>query len=109
MSLSMSAGVTYDVPDSHCMFDIVGLGGISASGLNTLSNERVRSSPWPQTLSTAISEGPVQPTISPVGVMIASENLRTSRVLEIFLELISLRPGMEKAFTQPSLKSPTMM
>lgn len=41
LSLSMSAGVTYVVPEIHCRLDIVGRGGIKASGLKSLSNDRV--------------------------------------------------------------------
>lgn len=36
---SMSAGVTYCVPATHWKFEIVGLGGMRASGLNSLSND----------------------------------------------------------------------
>ena len=39
----MSAGVIYWVPEIHCMFDIVGLGGGIASELNILSRDRVLS------------------------------------------------------------------
>lgn len=36
---SMSAGVTYCVPATHWKFEIVGLGGMTASGLNNLSSD----------------------------------------------------------------------
>lgn len=35
----MSAGVTYCVPATHWKFEIVGLGGMRASGLNSLSSD----------------------------------------------------------------------
>lgn len=37
LNRSMSAMVTNCVPEIHCMFEIVGRGGISASGLKTTS------------------------------------------------------------------------
>jgi hypothetical protein len=36
----MSAGVTYWVPEIHWKFDMVGRGGITASGLKSLSSDR---------------------------------------------------------------------
>lgn len=39
LRMSMSAGVTYCVPATHWKFEIVGLGGMRASGLNSLSND----------------------------------------------------------------------
>lgn len=41
LSMSKSAGETYCVPEIHCRFEMVGRGGISACGLNSLSSERV--------------------------------------------------------------------
>lgn len=92
----MSVGVMYCVPEIHCIFDIVGLGGIIASTLKSLSRDRdlksnqdlfilkskntYRSSPVPQTLRTANSDGPAHPKMSPVGVIIASGNLLTLRI-----------------------------
>jgi hypothetical protein len=35
----MSEGVTYCVPATHWKFEIVGLGGMSACGLNSLSSD----------------------------------------------------------------------
>lgn len=98
----MSAGVTYVVPDSHCILEIVGLGGINAWALKTLSSDRVRSSPAPQTFSIAISDGPVQPRMSPVLVMIASANLLLSKVSSTRAEASSLSPGIENALARPS-------
>lgn len=37
----MSLGVVYCVPEIHCKFEIVGRGGIMASGLKSLSRDRV--------------------------------------------------------------------
>lgn len=44
LSVSISVGVTYCVPDIHCKFDIVGLGGTIASGLKILSRDFALSS-----------------------------------------------------------------
>ena len=96
LSKSMSVGVICCVPEIHCIFDIVGLGGTIASMLKSLSRDRVlksnqdlfilkfkntyRSSPVPQTLRTTNSDGPAHPKMSPVGVIIASGNLLTLRI-----------------------------
>jgi hypothetical protein len=37
--MSMSEGVTYWVPATHWKFEIVGLGGMRACGLNSLSSD----------------------------------------------------------------------
>jgi len=39
LKMSMSEGVTYCVPATHWKFDIVGLGGMRACGLNSLSSD----------------------------------------------------------------------
>lgn len=39
LKMSMSEGVTYCVPATHWKFEIVGLGGIRASGLKSLSSD----------------------------------------------------------------------
>jgi hypothetical protein len=39
LRMSMSEGVTYWVPATHWKFEIVGLGGMSACGLKSLSND----------------------------------------------------------------------
>jgi hypothetical protein len=39
LRMSMSEGVTYWVPATHWKFEIVGLGGMSACGLNNLSKD----------------------------------------------------------------------
>ena len=41
LSLSMSDGVTKEVPEIHWRLEIVGRGGIRASGLKSLSSDRV--------------------------------------------------------------------
>ena len=43
---SKSAGVKYCVPDIHCIFEIVGRGGISAAGLKSSSFETVLYTSW---------------------------------------------------------------
>jgi hypothetical protein len=39
LRMSISEGVTYWVPATHWKFEMVGLGGMSACGLNSLSND----------------------------------------------------------------------
>lgn len=60
----------------------------------------------PQTLSMAISEGPVQPNISPDVVTIEFVVLVLSSMVRGATR-ISLRAGREKARVVPSPKTPT--
>lgn len=102
---------------------MVGRGGTWASTLKSLSVEgdlekcqsvisvngtpTYSCCPVPHTLSTAISDGPDQPKMSPVAVIIASGNLLTSRHRLMSAEASSLRPGTEYALARPSPNKPT--
>lgn len=115
---SMSAGVTICVPEIHCMFDIVGRGGIKSSSLNSVSlvlflhiskiNNRIcekhgwmdgayNFTPVPKTLIRLISAGPFQPRISPVLVITVSGNRRTSKTSLSLSDPISFNAGKEYA------------
>jgi hypothetical protein len=92
LRISISAGVTYCVPDTHWKLEIVGRGGIASSGLKRASLERLLheclvivprayisivlsshiTAPVPQMFSNATSEGPVHPRMSPEPVITAS-------------------------------------
>ena len=87
-------GLTYCVPAIHCKLEIVGRGGMTASGLKSLSREVGSGWPVPQTLSMAISEGEVQPKMSPEGVMMVLE-MRGLSSIGREAAPISLRPGRE--------------
>ena len=93
--MSISAGVTYCVPVIHWTFEIVGRGGMRASGLKSLSWLRTSDSPVPKMLMRAISDGPVKPRMLPEGVMMASLNRRVSRMSLAFTAAISRIDGME--------------
>jgi hypothetical protein len=108
----MSAGVTYWVPEIHWMLLIVGLGGMRRSGFSRISFVRSLGvtlarrlfdeaivtyycRPVPKTLITAISAGPFHPRMSPVLVMMASENRRTSSTSPTLMDAISFIAGNE--------------
>ena len=64
------------------------------------------SCPAPQTLITVISDGPDHPYISPVGVTVASVNLRTSIEDATFIAASSFKPGIENVRAKPSPNNP---
>src|SRR5271156_6719096 len=91
---SKSVGLTYCVPAIHCRLEMVGRGGITASGLKSLSCDGGSGWPVPQTLSMAISEDEVQPKMSPEGVMTVLE-MRGLSSMGREAAPSSLRPGIE--------------
>lgn len=94
MSKSRSVGETYWVPESHWTLEMVGRGGTNDSGLKSLSWDLGSDCPVPHDPIMAISEGPVQPKMSPEVVIIVLEVLVLSNIVRRPTPS-SLRPGIE--------------
>lgn len=107
ISRSRSVGETYIVPESHCILEMVGRGGITAAGLISLSCSFKLPLPVPHTGITTSSEGPAQPTTDPVAATMLLVDRVPSSIGNKAL-LISFSPGRLKARTVRSPKVATM-
>ena len=87
----------YCVPDIHCKLLMVGRGGVVSSGL-IITSLLSRPLSIPQTGTTTISDGPAQPTTSPVlATMLLVRRLESNMPNGALL--ISFRPGKLNALT----------